>query len=239
MVQITPGTATWAKRMSIRLGQITANTTDNLGHFLWLLRAKVSAGTWEMQLRWGYVGMADDDFVRGPIMEITNASWDYFEMGPQYIGLRNMQIVTPAAIPATAETYFTAQIWARRTAGAGTLDLDCLCPIPLDKGWLTVTGLDAVNAATPDDALDYITYSVSPTDQRAIVTFSLPAATAYMKKMPPLNTDGLYLPPGDGRLIIVYARAASSDITDRISIGSLTPVTQGYYERWSSLRGAE
>jgi len=238
-VTVTPGTATWAERLSIRLNDVSTDEPDNLGLFLWLLRAKVSAGTWEVQLRYGYSLMDDDDFVRGPIVETSNTSWDYLEMGQAYVPIRDLQIIPASVLSVDVyEGTFMVQVWARRTAGAGTIDLDCLCPITLDIGWLVSKNIDAAYRGATDK--DHFTYAVGPQDKKAAYTLFVNAGVVtVLAGVPTLSTDGLYLPPGDGRLYVVYAHATSSVITDVIAIGSLSPATQGYFERWSSLRGAE
>ena len=225
-VTITPGTATWAKRLTIELDDVTANESDNFGEFLWLLRAKVSAGTWEVQVRYAYSAMDDDDFVLGDIIELENTSWDIFETDVQVVPLRDLHVLTLADRADSFDDTFAIQIWARRTDGAGTLDLDCLMPLPIDEGWSkmswSTTGtVIATFGMSPEDTM----YGVADT-----------AGVAFEDIMT-IEHDGFYLPPGDGRMIIIIARETTSDITDTLQINGAD--WGKYAERWLSLRGAE
>lgn len=227
-VTITPGTASLAKRLTIRLDDVTANPSDNFGLFLWLLRAKVSAGEWQVQLRYGYYAMDDADFVQGQVLTLTNTSWNILEMDMQPIPFRNQQALPLDDIDEDAEGAFCIQIWAERTSGSGTLQLDVLCPVPLDEGWCKFgTFQDAANlvylGSTPYDT--YIAYNYS-------------SLSSNWFEFGECDAPAFYLPLGDGRMIIVIARETTSDITDQISLNTVTN-TGRYYERWVSLRGAE
>lgn len=228
-VTVTPGTATWAKRMTITMSQAGAPYADNFGRMLWLLRTKVSAGTWEVQLRFGYSAMADDDFVRGPVVEVDNDAWDYKECGTSTIPFRNTHVFDIASYGASTDSEAAVQVWARRTGGAGTLDLDCLCPIPVDEWYLKTAGFTASRTAADDYEQWYCGESPEHTQQGLVFYLNLPA-THYVTHVATIEGK-LRFPPGDGRLIMVYARATTSDITDTI-----TAYADIYY-RWLTLRG--
>ena len=234
-VTITPGTATWAKRMSITLLDVTGALVpidENYGLFVWLLRSKVSAGTWEVQLRFGYTGMPDDDYVRGPIVEITNTSWDYTSQAVQSIPLINRQVMTTAIASYAYDNSFTVQIWARRTDGAGTLSLDCLCPVPADEGFLSANNFTCTYTSAND--YDEVVFTESPSDQVAAEAHNIVVATtAWFTRIPTLSRQAFREPLGDGRLYIVYARPGSSVLTDTVEVMALR------YDCWASLRGAE
>jgi hypothetical protein len=216
--------------MEMELSDVSANENDNFGDYLWLLRHKLTqADTWEVQLRWGYAGMADADFVRGTIVEITSTSWDYAEMGRQMIPLRQHQAIELAALGDAYEANYQVQIWARRTVdaeAAGLLYLDCLCLLPIDEGWLKSWDFDLPAAATatwifgegPRGAIQALAYDGTP-------------VTTYMAS---LATGQFRLPVGDGRLYIIYAGASAHDLT----LG-FTMSTFNYWERWANLRGSE
>ncbi len=226
-VTVTPGTATWMKRLSITLGNVTANCPDNYGVFLWLLRCQVSAGTWEVQLRWGYRGMNDADYLRGPTVEIDETSWDIKEMGIAPIPLRDGRVFpTPDLVP-YMDALFEIQVWARRTGGTGTLDLDCICPVPVDESWLVAKSF------VVDSLTEYFRFGIAPNDMMWSGAYDTVGHTWI--GIPTVSADQTHLglPPGDGVFVIVYARAATSDITDEIAIDA------AYYPRWLSLRGAE
>lgn len=230
-VTITPGTATWAKRLTIPLSAVTAHETDNFGTFLWLLRTKVSAGTWEVHLRWGYAGMDDANHLRGQIIEISETSWDIKEMGIAPIPLRDLQALGSGLVADSYEASYQIQVWARRTDGSGTLDLDCICPVPIDESWLIAKGFTCnVHDATTDQFI----YSVAPSDRPWAGVWDGDEEAWSSPATISIDPTHLGLPPGDGRFIIVYATGTASSIADSIAASG-----GRRYDRWLSLRGAE
>lgn len=216
-------TTTWAKRLTIELQDVTANTTDQIGRLLWLLRCHVdSATTCEIKLRFGWSGMADDEFLENDPSEISNTSWDYLELGDAPLPPLNLHADSYISGMIGYVPHMAIQIWARRTAGTGSLHLDCLCPIPLDEGWLIAKDI----STAADDALNY---SQSPMDEQVFFTID----GSYIVKWPTSSADAFWVPPGDGRLVIVYADVSSSVLTNGI-IPQLR-----YYPRWLNLRGSE
>lgn len=220
-VTITPGTEALEKRLSIELNDVTANPADNRGKFLWLLRAQVGAGsTWEVNTRFGYFNMRDDQHVEAPVRELTNTSWDFFPMGVSSVPLAGNQFLYPSS----SQQEWQVQIWARRTGGSGTLQLDCLCPIPVDEGYLIIWDLEVgvLNRG----------YERSYKETEVVYAFLTDIAGVA-----PFDSSRFYLPVGDCRIIAVYGRALpdSSVLTDSIDF-----LTAGrYFPRWLSLRGAE
>ena len=230
-VTVTPGTATWAKRLSIRLGDITANYEDNFGFFLWLLRMKVSAGTWQVQAHFGYKQMTDDEHVRGELIEVSSTSWNIYEMGFRIIPATNWQIF--GSLGDSREQTFQIQIWAQRTDGAGTLDLDCLTPVPVDEGFFSVQNMSLSSTITANDQLRY---GVSPRNDVQFKCSDL-VATSGELKYPAYIFSNFYLPPGDGRMIVVHARDSTSVLGDDIGISGSITDSGIYYERFLTLRG--
>jgi len=227
-ITITPGTATWARRLTIDLGDVTRDFAANYGRFLALLRAQISEGAWEAQLKFAYYGGVVA--AEGPIVEIDELGWDIYEMGQHSIPLRDLHALPIALIPDQAEEFYQVQIWARRTAGEGTLDLDCIIMLPIDEGYAVVKGAD-MDFDLPASNSAYLAIGCSPED-----TFQAVATQPDyqgVQVVPQLTTGNFYLPPGDGRAYIVFAGPYVSKITDMISANVLwTP-------RWLSLRGAE
>jgi hypothetical protein len=218
-VTVTPGTATWAKRVTVVIpGGSNAVILANMGMCLRLLRCKVSAGTWEIRIDRGLSLMADADLARGSIVSVSSTSWNYYEMGvdrwPPHEYYDSM---------IGSEGQSALHIFARRTSGAGTLDLDCVCSIPVDEGFAKIGPFNA-----SAQVLSYAFWADLPRAKRVVVI------TSVGYEMPAYASDGFTLPPGDGRMVIVYARNAVSDITDAIQIGA-----PKYVPRWLSLRGAE
>lgn len=213
---------TWHECLSIKLSDATTYYAAQYGLLMWLLRSKVTAGEWEVQLRFGYNGMDDADFIQKEIVTIDNTSWDFSEMGNQHI-----PIVDPKAFSHSYEGNFEVQVWAQRTSGSGDLHLDCLCPIPVDEGYFICKEFD-ISAGVGNSLF----IRETPLGKSAVaVTVTGPT----YKYFPEFESNEFCVPPGSGRYIIVYARSGSSDITDKIDIGG----ANGYYERWLSLRGSE
>lgn len=228
-VTVTPGTATWAKRLTITLGDVVGHSQYNFGDFLALLRAQVSAGTWEVHLRFGYENMDDTDFVRGPTKEVSNTSWDYDEYGTYRVPLTDYQALSYSYGHVMSQAI---QIWARRTSGSGTLDLDCICPIPLDEGYFIASNLALSGTLGAQGSLKI---GQSPTGRYAATAYT--GGGVGIHAVPEFETYNFRLPVGDVRMIIVYARESSSVLTDTIEVNGGD--SGDYYPCWAVLRGSE
>jgi hypothetical protein len=212
------------------LNRVTSNNGDQFGDFLWLLRAKVDSGTWEVRLSFAYGPLtAEADTIKTDIIEITNTSWRFLDVAPMPIPLRNIHAITPTDVTgALGEDFYTIKVYARRTDGSGDLNLDCLIPLPIDEGFIKT---EYSTAGTAD--LEY-QFGESPEGICQVIA----GFSTYLYR--PGSIEGIYnfrLPPGDGRMYCVYERDASSDLTDTILINSR--YIAKYYERWLSLRGIE
>lgn len=228
----TAGSGTLVKLWTGAVKDYTANYTDQLGRFLWLLRARVDgASTFEVHLRWGFEQMADADFIRGPTVVVdSNLLYNTYEMGESQIPLTGTQIEpydSVFGIPArVAEA--AVQIWAERTNGVGSLFLDCLMPIPLDEGWLVAKNVGMVWQANPP--YQYVKSFYTPHD-RMVAWRTISTTGIY--DLPVVSHHNFNYPPGDGRIIASWARASSCNLTDELVF---------YYRaisRWANLRGAE
>lgn len=207
------------------VGYIPGDIEGSFGRFLWLLRAKVSSGTWEVRCYYGYLyALASTD----PVEISSTTNWDYHEVGVFGFPPRSLQAIDATAAPYTVESSARIWVYARRTSGTGNLLLDCLCPVPTDEGFLKIHDCRAT------EAIDVIV-GQGPKDITQVATL---AATG--QDLSVFEEETFRLPPGDGRLIIVYARAtAASVFTDAIELADPTTLTSTYTERWTSLRGAE
>jgi len=238
VVRVTPGTATWALRATVYLNDVSANEADNFGTYLWLLRCwETAAGSWEVQCRFGYGPMDSDEMVRGPKRIVdwgtTSAAGQYIEVGVASIPMRDLQGITTTLISADEENVWCIEIWARRLTGASSLDLDCLCPVPIDEGWLKVWDMDLAGGASNE----YFYYAESPLGRVSVCTDE-----SGMSRFPPFVAHQFRLPPGDGRMIIVPQVHDGGNI-DSIKVnagaGAGSSDDGRYCERWLSLRGAE
>jgi len=220
---------TWNKCLRLDLyDATTSNFGDQFGLNLWLLRTKVTGGTWEVQLRFGYSNMEDADYIRGNIVEIDSTSWNLYEMGIQRLPIRDYQAVIFDSDNYNYEQSFSLQIWARRVAGSGDLHLDCVCPIPVDEGFLKIWDCDV------DSSSESASFGVSPLGNTSANAYTTgPNLTQFF----PYAENSFGLPIGDGRMICVFARKSSSNIGDSYVVSSSDEGK--YFERWISLRGSK
>ena len=220
---------TWNQVLIIALTNVTSGSyyEEQFGNFLWLLRAKVTSGTWEIETRFGYT---TSTAVVGERIEITNTDWDFYEAGIYPIPIRNLHTHQTDILGETHEGIYRVHIWARRTSGSGDLHLDCLCPVPLDEGFAYV-GVTDFEADVLGSRLEIMT---APEDDVGAIPIN---SSGYFIQSPEHSASRFYLPPGDGRMIIVYARASSSVLTDTVSVNYQN--LGRFYPRWFSLRGAE
>jgi hypothetical protein len=230
-VQGTPSASdTWEKYMTILVSDAVSNSDyydDNYGTFLWLLRyAATAANVFDVQLRFGFNGMAsDDEWVRGKTIQITGGSGyslDAAGVASIPFGLNRFQGLPMREAIGT----WGIQVWARQTSGAGSVYFDCIVPIPMDEGWLIVEDM----GITPED----IFYFGEMADSEELsVSFDTSGPIAR----PRIDTHNFRLPKSgqnDGNMVIAFAGDASN-ILDHIEPGS----NSAYYRRWASLRGTE
>ena len=116
---------------------------------------------------------------------------------------------------------FAIQIWARRTANAGDLYIDCWAPLPVDEGF--------VKLSSAFGAIGNTYFGESPTNITDATLIGHPMEVHY---------DHFRLPVGDGR---IYYISTSSASTDTLAENTLLNAADAgkYYERWLSLRGTE
>lgn len=222
---------TWHEVLAIRAtdaGIVWGDMPKQFGLHKWLLRGKVTSGEWQFQLRFGYHTMTDDDFVENQIVDIDNTSWDYFDMGQRQIPLTDTRGIAIGATldpidGTTAELRYTIQLWARRISGTGHLYVDCLCPVPMDEGYLIV------DDSLADSTNEGVIYIATPFGTEGMYMYSwTTSAVEQVLSFDPFNF--VFPPNAAGFLVIVYARPGSSELTDEIDYYN------EYYPRWNTLR---
>ena len=219
---------------NIDINDVTSNEEDQFGNFLWLLRAKVDSGTWEVRLHYFSrltVGGVPIEPLIKDIVEITNTNWANYEMGISPISGRDIHAITEADATKDNEGFYKVYIYARRTSGSGDLNIDCLIPIPVDEGFAK---LSFVTQGTQMYVL-----AQSPEGNFATAIKSSTAILDIGRGIESINN--FVLPRGDGRLYCTYEQYGGvnpvSNITDVVTFN---PGDIGrYYERWLSLRGSE
>ena len=204
------------------------------GRFLWLTRARVEGGTWQLYLRHGYQ-FADTQFSNGPIVDISGTAWQYYEMGIQEIPLRNTHAHMTRTV---SDENLYVQYWAKQVSGSGNLRLCGTVMLPLEHGFLKLE----TAGFNPDSMFGYIcSISSSPEDEIESITVRSPFSE--MVTRPVTIAENFALPPQDplndpagGRMFIVFQRSTASVLSDMMWIYG---TTSGYYPRYLSLRGTE
>jgi len=221
---------TWEKYFEIEVQDVDANTEDQFGRYLMLLRAKLDqTDTFQIQLRFGYTGFADDEMVRGPKVEITNeTAWDFYPMGHFTIPMVDLQAFEPWLAAGLGSHTQSIQVWAKREAGGdqGKIFFDCMIAVPIDEGYLFAEGIGA-------SQYDVIRFVTTPLDRLGVEVYD----SDHITKIPATETYRWGLPPGDGLMVLVYAGVDESVLTDTVLINSND--AGRYYERWLTLRGGE
>jgi hypothetical protein len=219
--------------MELLLSNVSANADDNLGKYLWLLRAKLSAGstTWEVKLRFSYNNTGVEQtsgYVDKDPVEISTISWSFFEMGAMPIGMRDIHSILGGDFALSNEEDFRVDIYARRTSGTAALRCDCLCPIPVDEGFCKV---DAPDAGSTDRTV----FGFSPEGSGDLLVHT--STSTIVSSAGSIDPTNFVLPPGDGRIVIAYADDSETVIDNTIIINDGD--VGRYFERWLSLRGSE
>jgi hypothetical protein len=206
-----------------------ANPADADGKFLWLLRAKVTAGEWRVRMR---LGLNYQWFTLHEPVSVSNTNWYYYELGVASLPFRNVQVLDRNMMNDDTDGACRVAIYAQRISGAGNLLMDCLVTIPVDEGYLHIT---IASMSSTHECL----FAQGPSEATQCLAV-VPAATDYLNNLPPYDFENFRLPPGDGRIICSYARYGSSVLTDQIEFSVPNSICNvGFVERWLSLRGAE
>jgi len=197
---------------------------ENYGEALCLLRALVTAGTWEVQLR--LQQGASGASIEGPIVEVSNTSWDFHEAGIFQFPIRDLRVIPTGTLADTFDANVYMTCYARRTSGAGNLKLDCFVKIPTDEAFIKV---ESAGVAVSSRLI------VATGPQNA--TQAMSATATLFDDFGAASPSNWSLPPGDGRIFMAFARSANSTWADTVTIN--TSNAGAYYPRWHTLRGAE
>jgi hypothetical protein len=228
---------TWEQYLEIRIADLSLGSpsySDSfIGTFLWLLRSKVAtSSTYEVRLRHGVSGMYT--YVNSRIAEVDHTSWNYTEMSVVSIPPWDIHGLTAWNDVGGANEnkllyLCDVSVWAKRTSGTADIYFDCLCPIPVDEGFLHF------GRATDASDTYYVSFFDSPQHTQSMLVID--TSNDYARSTPSFNSRNFVLPPGNGRLYCVYSGSDDSDITDEFIFNSAD--NGKYYERWLSLRGSE
>ena len=242
-VRVTPSAESWDgvwnKALQISLLDVREDGSDlqpQYGEFLWLLRAKVSEGTWWVKLRWLY-GVIDpvheeatdveEGYADGLIIQMSSTDWQIYEAGVMPIPLHDTKAMADHEYSSFSIAY-RIDVYALRDSGSGTLDLDVVYPIPLDEGFLH---MDSSQANTQALNLEGLSVGTSPTGELHM-TFGYTAVEESVA----FDGHEFSLPRGRSRLVYVFQGADASDI-DQLADTSIYMYNLECYPRWRSLRG--
>jgi len=199
------------------------------GRFLWLTRARVEGGTWQLYLRHGHSGQVDTQYVQGPTVQVSGTAWMYYEMGIQELPLRNAHAYEiPERVSDSGQA---VQYWARQVSGSGNMRLCGTVMLPLEHGFLKLEN------AGIDPTTEYACYcSISSSPEEEIEGVTTRGSSDEIIARPTLEAENFALPTGDGRMFIVFQRGTASVLGDTVRI----PGGEGFYRRrYLSLRGSE
>jgi len=211
--------ATMAERSQILLGDVCgSNYIHNVGRYLVLLRAKLSASSTacQVQMRSGFDGTSQ--LTQGEYVYITDTAWHLYELG---------QIQIPPSVyryeTDSRHVLPTFGIWldAERMSGSGYLDMDCLFLIP---AWGIAMTNDQGFSGTASTALNIFIYPDDSSDSNEVV-----GSTQFAN--PSLALSNWCMPRTPGVLVVAGERTAGSDLTDTVDM------VLSYYPRWRLYRG--
>jgi hypothetical protein len=223
-------TADLAQRVLIQAQDVSAHTSDLLGHFAVLLRARMSAAASEAHVRIGF-GFGNRSTytlanpVWRPLQRVTSTSYRLLEM---------RSIMIPPDEIFQSFTNFSISIAARRVSGSGALQIDCLGLVPLDEGMLKVVTDEDLHGSTNANVLRV---SQSPGGRVAghVIQGSYGMPLREVTGKAEVDPIAWGLPAADAApSVVTFAeRATVSTKTDTLSFNYFA------IPRWKLLRGGE
>lgn len=223
MITVTFATTeTMASRLTIKASQVTANTADQCGRFLVLLRAK-HGGTGAVYVRMATGWVATNVYDVGVRVAVSDANWLFYALGE--VTFPPSQVRSLGAL-AMAEAGF--RIDASGPAAA-ELYLDCLVLVPVDEGFCHISG-----ARVQEDTGTIEKTAVGKEADEAIYTYCYYGTTLNQVTDPSgTSPAGFSLPIGSSTLVVVGRGSSASTLADHCDVAI------AYTPRWAMLRGAE
>jgi hypothetical protein len=221
-------TETWARRFTIEMSDVTANYANQVGAYVVLARAQVTADSAQMRL-WQHSGDATV-YRAGPVVEVDATVWNWYEMGTCEWPGRNLHAMPAGLYAAGYDESDSLSIEARRVSGSATLDVDCLVLIPCDEYFIECR---SANFRIPGGD-DRLVVGVAPEDVASGACVD--ETNTQFHTLFPVTTIGTGIPVGDGRLFVCAA------VTDAGQAGIFSgnfDVEVSTYPRWIYARGAE
>jgi len=198
----------WHERMRLRVTQVNAWEYAQAGRFKMLLRCKVVGSGTEVEVYAKSGWVLSDNKHKQDIVTIDNTLYLYQEIGV-------------LQIPYLAADNYGVELWARRTAGSGSLDMDCIVMIPIDEAFISFEGANVLYAA------DQVKIRVMEKDSIKVYKHQASGIDAEL----PFSVANWQLPRGDSMFVVAAQRETSQGINDNFALEIAA------LPRWLSLRG--
>jgi len=232
-VQVAPSAWDWDAEefhvCDIELRDVSSDESAHFGDFLWLLRARVTAGSWRVRLGFTTTYSSGGTAYSTPIT-VDDTDYNIYEGCAHAITLRDAQAIPFSLVTENYDQLFLVSLYAQRISGSGNLRLDCLYTIPIDEGFLYTELISGGSSSRRH------WYYQSPHDRDVAVAAATITMTHLYEKLAISGGVGanFRVPPNTtGILVVMWSRGNSSVLTDTIGISGT------YYPRWISLRGTE
>ena len=228
----TPGDSNLEDRITVKMGNITSNLSDQNGTFLVLLRAKVSTGAtskFRVRMLSGYYdeapgGASETKWKVGSRVAIPahgTGDWFYYPMGIVNIPGDRVLVFKPLlqhfALRLEAEEY---------SAGSGTLDMDTFTLIPVTEGAIHLSDM---YLRSWFGAVHEVNVTTEPDDET--VAYTISSTSTYGHRSCPIDLYHWGLPTGYKVNIIGACQQ------EQESVYANTFVTDfNFYQRWISMR---
>lgn len=225
-VEVTFATAATMTVRSTMDQYVTNNWEHQKGRFLYLLRAKVGAGTVAtVQLSSGMNGATS--WLTLPRVKISSTAWLLYPLGE--LTLPPVPLKYTVA-PSPVMPYAKFRIGAARVSGSSSLYLDCVVRIPVDEGFCHFSGAEIKYSGADNIDLAEVWQEANGEICSMATSLTLPNIVPDTSGTAPSSFS---LPIGSSRLVIAAQGETASLLTH------IANVKLYYVPRWAMLRGAE
>lgn len=220
-----------ARRVTIKVQDVSAsNYSDQVGTFLVLLRAKLSAAG-QVNVRLSDGLYTSPTFATRDRVPISTSSYAFYEMGMVKIPTPRRLLGTTSNIPT-----YALGLDAERVTGTPTLNVDCFVMIPVDEGWVAASidgsGGQGVQYSAGDMRPLYVTDHADGSRDSVWYTGTNPQIIGV-----PRGSGGL--PVGGNNILVLAAQRQIGATSYNSQLADTAGVQVQVYERWESMRGAE
>jgi len=217
-----------AVRSTMTLEDMTGNYADQRGRYKVLCRARTTGTrTYRLRMSEGYAGSTD--FATHWRFTVSTSSYAFYPAGE--VQIPPQRFLRGSADSANLLRKYRLQIEAEVAAtGAGNLNMDLLCLIPIAEGHCYIKGAQIVQTNLGISPT-YLYHE--PNGERSCIAWQYAVGGARPDTIPLFDADEWYLPTGTGTLVFAAQQEGASNTADRLN------VTMDYFDRWITLRGSE